>query len=280
MIRVFPRKTNMCPTDDLAFFGGPPLYELPELPVMVSVTFSWDIERGKHLCKAWCQSSRNVYLGGPAFNDMYLGRPSFMPQNIPPIDFVPGRFLKNGITITSRGCPKRCPWCLVPEREGRLREIAIQPGHIVQDNNLLACWRDHVERVFEMLLTQKEPVQFKGGLDIDYLEAWHIDWFKKMRIGKRGLWVSYDCKVDEKRLDKAADLLSDFPIEKKGCYVLVGFNDETQEQAKRRCIAVLQKGFIPHAQLYRGVNSGPSRGEWREFCAFWSQPKYYRKKYG
>ena len=42
----------------------------------------------------------------------------------PGTEFVPGRFLAKGVTITSRGCPRRCPFCFVPGREGALTKRA------------------------------------------------------------------------------------------------------------------------------------------------------------
>jgi hypothetical protein len=262
MIRVFARKTKWSPTDELAFFDGPPLEVgmLCDQPVFVSVTFTWDIARGYRLLGLWRQQWNRlkyrgrVRIGGPAFGGMG-GK------------FVSGRFLKRGVTITSRGCPKKCPWCLVPVREGGLTEIYIEPGHIVQDDNLLACSRRHVETVFQMLMCQK-AIQFAGGLDIEYLKPWHIEWLKQMRIGQ--LYIACDSDEQLAGLDKAADLLADFPIDKKRCYVLVGFDGEQQADAQRRCERVLAKGFLPFAQLYRGPASSRSRGDWREFCYFWS----------
>jgi hypothetical protein len=269
IIRVFARKTSMTPNDELAFYDCPPLYDQPDrnIAVLVSVTFIWDIEKGRMLQRTWHEAGYYTALNGPALNN-------------PGSDFVPGRFLKKGITITSRGCPKRCSWCFVPKREGKLREINIAPGHIVQDNNLLACSRGHIEKVFEMLDQQKKGAQFKGGLDIDYFKPWHVDLFKSIKIAKSGLWVACDREQDLPRLDKARDLLSDFNIEKKRCYVLVGMDGESQEQAQRRLIAVLQKGFLHYAQLYRATDSPRSRGDWRNFCYFWAKPHLYRKIYG
>lgn len=264
MIRVFPRKTKWSPNDDLAFFGPPPLPLFRYKTVKVSVLFTWDISKGNELYRQWAECSDDILIGGPAIGG-------------PPGEFTPGMFIAEGVTITSRGCPKKCSWCLVAHREGPLWELKIKPGHIVNDNNILACSRPHFEAVCEMLKEQK-VIQFKGGLDIDYLQPWHVEHFKQMRLDE--LWVACDNDAALKKLDKAADLLSDFSIEKKRCYVMVGYDGETQDQAKRRCEAVLAKGFLPFAQLYRGVDSGPLRGQWREFCWYWSSPKYYRKKQG
>ena len=259
----------MTPTDDLAFYDGPPLYDPPNnnLRVLVSVTFTWDIEKGKMLQRTWHEAGYATSIGGPAFGD-------------PGGEFVPGRFIKQGVTITSRGCPKNCSYCLVPRREGKLREINIAPGHIVQDNNLLACTVKHIETVFEMLKWQSKGIEFKGGLDIDYLQSWHVELLKKIKIAKSGLWIACDRKEDLPRLDKAADLLSDFDIEKKRCYVLVGMNGETQDQAQARCEAVFRKGFLPFAQLYRGIDAKQSRGDWRNFSYYWTHPGLYKKTIG
>lgn len=96
MIRVFPRKTKWTPTDYFAFVGDPPLFR--------PASYYPDVS-----------------LGGPTFDD-------------PGGEFTPGVFLKEGVTITSRGCPKRCPFCFVPKREGPLREYPVKDGWIVQDN--------------------------------------------------------------------------------------------------------------------------------------------------
>ena len=239
MIRVLVRKTKWTPPEsEYVQYDLPCLYLCAGLkkdtPVFVSCTFTWDIDRAKMLAREWSVYFDNVQVGGPAFGD--LGG-----------EFVPGRFIKEGVTFTSRGCPKKCPWCLVPKREGPLREINIEPGNIIQDNNLLACTRYHIEKVFDMLTEQKNGVKFLGGLDIDYLKPWHVDLLKKIKIGKCGLCVACDRLEDLKRLDKAADLLSDFSIEKKRCYVLVGRDGESQSQAQARCEAVLAKGFLPYA---------------------------------
>ena len=270
MIRVFPRKTKWTPTDVLAFYDMPPLYDLPDLPVRVSVTFTWDIDRGKQLAQEWSAQGYRVTLGGPAFDD---------PGED---EFVPGRFIKEGVTFTSRGCPKRCPWCLVAKREGNIRELPIMPGYIVQDNNLLACSRGHIERVIEMLAGQRKGAEFKGGLDIDYLKRWHVDLFKQIKVNE--LWVACDREEDLPRLEKAADLLADYPIEKKHCYVLVAFNGETPGQAEKRCEQVFAKGFLPFVQPYKspeaqfGWSVSKEFVQWYEMIRKWSRPAAYRSR--
>jgi len=271
IIRVFVRRTSMTPTDDLVVVGEPPLFVLPDLPIHVSVVFSWDIDRADELATVWAAvyGVDRVSLGGPALSDL---RQTGDPDG----PFVPGRYIKAGVTFTSRGCAKNCPWCSVQKREGALREINIAPGWIVQDNNLLACSRGHVERVFDMLRQQKKGIIFSGGLDIDYLQPWHMELLKSIKVD--ALWVACDCEQDLERLDKAKDLLGDFPIEKKRCYVMIGFGGETFDEAERRCEAVYAKGFLPFAQLYRGIHAEPWGPCWRALHRKWSRPAAYRAR--
>ena len=102
VIRVFPARTKWTPDDALAFVGEPPFFRpgTAETPVMVSVTFTWQRRRAEQIAESWRMFYRNVRVGGPAYDD-------------PGAEFVPGRFLKLGCTITSRGCPKKCGWCKV-----------------------------------------------------------------------------------------------------------------------------------------------------------------------
>ena len=264
IIRVFPSGTKWTPRGDLSFVGGPPLFGVPDLPVYISVTFSWDMKEARRIAREWSSVTPRVVIGGPACGTYSE-------------EFIPGVFVKEGVTFTSRGCPKNCLWCRVKECEGPLREINIAPGYIVQDNNLLACSRPHIERVFDMLRQQKRGIVFSGGLDIDYLQPWHVDLLKTIKV--KELWVACDTAADLKRLDKAADLLADFSIEKKRCYVMIGFGGEAFSDAERRLEAVYAKGFLPFAQLYRGSGSQdePWGKCWKDLQRKWCRPAAYRK---
>lgn len=262
MIRVFPRRTQWTPTDELSFVGYPHLL-IPreDHEVFVSVTFTWDIPLAHKLQKAWSRHYSEVYVGGPALDD-------------PGRDFVPGKFLKPGITITSRGCIRRCPFCLVSKREGGIRELPIRDGWVVQDNNLLACSRHHVEAVFDMLRRQPHPIDFPGGIDTRLLRPWHIDHFKDLKLGK--IWVAADDNNLQLLLN-AATLLIDIPKSKKFCYVLIGFGDDTIEAAEKRLRMVWDVGFYPFAMLYKGPEGeGHKSKEWRQFQRQWCRPAIYK----
>uniref|UniRef100_A0A6H1Z8B6 Radical SAM superfamily protein n=1 Tax=viral metagenome TaxID=1070528 RepID=A0A6H1Z8B6_9ZZZZ len=262
MIRVFPRKTKWTPDDDLAFIGDPPLFRPANQPVYISVVFTWDRIEGERLLRAWSQYYSDVLLGGPAFDSLAL-------------EFEPGQFIKQGVTITSRGCIRRCPWCFVPQREGQIREIKIKDGWIVQDNNLLACSMEHLEKVFEMLPEQKRGITFSGGLDSRLLNKQKVKLFKKIKIHE--LWFACDTVDMLKPLMKARELFDWVPQNKMRCYVLLGFDSEPIRNAEQRLETVYDMGFLPFAQLYQPEQRKVYSRDWLRLNRKWSRPAAYRK---
>ena len=259
MIRVFPKRTKWTPLDDLVFVGDPPMEFLrpPEQSVNVSVTFTWDIIEGLRLKNEWAQYYKNVQLGGPAFGD-------------PGGEFVPGRFIKKGVTITSRGCPKKCQWCHVPKRENAIRELKINDG------NILACSDNHIKKVFNMLERQNRMITFSGGLDPTLFNETHRRLIDKIKI--KELWFSCDSQKAIKPLIEIAEMLRDISIEKKRCFVLMGFDGESIVDAQHRVEKVYEIGFLPFAQLYRGNNEIHYSKEWKRLSRKYARPAAYRQK--
>jgi len=256
IIRVFPRRTAFTPTDDYAFVGDPPMLRPEAEEVHVSCVFTWDIPRAKRLAEAWGQYY-HVETGGPAFGTPCNG-------------FSPGLYVKGGVTFTSRGCNNRCPWCLVPEREGKVKELPITEGYIIQDNNLLQCRRSHIERVFEMLRTQRR-VEFTGGLDARLLKDWVIEELRSCHLYQ--LFLACDTKQRIGQLRDAVQRLG-LPRDKVRCYVLIAFDPtETTGEAEQRLIEVYQAGCLPFAQLYQPPDRYIKYSEdWRNLARTWSRP--------
>lgn len=263
IIRVFPRRTRWTPNDDLAFIGEPPIIgRPPDLPVYVSCSFTWDINECERLYRSWSAHYSEVHIGGPALGD-------------PGDEFEPGIFIKQGVVITSRGCPKNCPWCFVPGREGNIRELEIKDGYIVQDNNLLACSMGHLEKVFEMLGGQRHSAQFMG-MDAELFNKNHVKLLDSIRVDR--MFFAYDTAPDTYHLEKTADLLSDYNRNKKRCYVLVGYNGESIKSAKKRLLKMWSLGFMPFSMLYRDDDFKKKHisKEWQDLTRIFSRPVIMR----
>jgi len=263
-LRVFPRRTTMTPTDELAFVGDPPLFRPEVDEVHISVVFTWDRQTAERLQSAWAQYYPDVQLGGPAI----------MPGND---DFVPGCYVREGVTFTTRGCNGACPWCLVPEREGRLHEIAnFAPGWIVQDNNLLQANAGHLLRVFEMLRSQRHAIALTGGLDARLLSNNVADDIRGLRIDQ--IFLAADTAGSVRYIERAMKYLA-FPGYRRRVrvYALLAYDGETIDRATERLEAIWATGAMPFAQLYqppdRWIDYSP---EWCALARKWSRPAIMR----
>ena len=234
--RVFPRKTKMTPDDDDAYIGSPPFFWGRKYDeIHISTTFSWDIPRSKQLAREWSVYGK-VLIGGPAFGD---------PGN----SFTPGMYIKKGVVFTSRGCPNSCWYCLVPKREGQIKELSITEGNIIQDNNLLACSEKHIDKVFEMLKTQKR-IEFSGGFESRRVTPEITRKLSELNI--RHIWLSYDCWVNQDSLREAVRNLSPyFKRHQIRCYVLIGFESDRLECAEARLKMAWSIGTLPFAMRHR-----------------------------
>jgi hypothetical protein len=265
--RVFPRRTTATPDDALAFVSPPPR-SLPDIDeVHVSVTFTYDMEKAEQLAEAWHKTGLPVLMGGAAFNE-------------PGGEFVPGRYLKQGYVITSRGCPNRCPHCAVPMREGyTLRELPVKDGFNILDDNLLACSEEHIRQVFEMLKRQVEKPVFTGGLEARLLQPWHVELLRESKT--RRMYFAYDDKDSYEPLVHAGKLLRDGGFTQSShtarCYVLIGYDDDTMDNAEKRLRQAWAAGFFPFAMLYRD-EAGAVREDWRQFQRLWARPQIINEK--
>ena len=256
--RVFPRQTSMSPTDKDCYFGEPGLFTPKYDEIHISTVFTWDIERAKELKHQW-ELYGKVLIGGPAIDD-------------PGGEFLPGMYMKPGVTITSRGCCNSCSFCFVPKREGRIRELEIKPGNIIQDNNLLACSKEHIEKVFKMLKTQR-AIEFKGGLDYRLLSDSLIKKLSRLRV--KAIWIACDKPNNLKGVIKTIEKLraAGFSQAKIFVFCLIGFD---QAEEHDRMIRIFNAGGMPFAQLFRSEEPIAYSKDWKDFNRFWSRPAAYK----
>lgn len=266
--RVFPRKTAATPTDKYAFSPVAGRLPFPHrqllLPddiseVHISATFTFDSWAACALADAW-QHIAPVKIGGPAIGSR--GE-----------EFVPGRYLKSGYVITSRGCPNGCWFCSVPKREGGIRELPICDGWNVLDDNLLACSDRHILDVFAMLRRQREKAHFTGGLEAARLLPWHVN--ELATIKPKQIFFAYDTPNDYEPLVAAGRMLLDAGFTTQShslrCYVLIGHPHDTMRQAERRLMETVEAGFTPFAMLWRD-EKGNRSSEWMKFQKLWARP--------
>ena len=259
IMRIFPRSTKATPYDALVRVNEPPGFFDEVDEVHVSVAFTWDLPIAEQLEKQW-RSVAPTRIGGPATGE--AGG-----------EFIPGKYLKHGYVITSRGCPNRCWFCSVWKREGDIRELEIKDGWNVLDDNLLACSDGHIKAVFEMLTKQQRRPEFTGGLDASLLKEWHAVELRKIK--PKQVFFAYDTPDDLPHIKRAGEMLYSAGFPRKShtlrCFVLCGFPKDTMQAAEYRMKEALAAGFTPMAMLWRD-NTGVYDETWRQFQRQWARP--------
>lgn len=264
ILRVFPKRTSYTPDDPLVYCADgikqvPMLGLFPEFDeVHISCIFTWDKEFCEELAWQFKQfQDKPVRLGGPAFNS-------------PTVGFKQGLYIKENIIFTSRGCNNNCPWCIVPKIEGKLVELPICQGNIIQDNNFLQTSRHHKDQIFEMLKTQKR-IQFKGGLESDLIDDHFVENVRGLKIDE--LWLACDTDGSLKNLEIAATKLAKagFSREKLKCYALI---DGDLSKNEERLQKIWHAGAMPFAQLYRDFTDKKKKysKEVEKFARSWQRP--------
>jgi len=264
LARVFPRRNKATPGDELAFFGPPDLFAEAD-EVHVDVTFTADKSKAEMLAEAW-QRVAPTKIGGVAYGD-------------PGQEFVPGRYIRDGYTFTSRGCPRRCWFCSVWKRDPVPRLLPIQDGWNILDDNLLACPEPHVRAVFAMLARQSRRIEFTGGLEALALQDYQVGLLADMKP-RPNCFFAYDPGDPFETLQSAAARLLAAGFTARShrlrCYVLIGYPKDTFAAAEKRLRDMVAIGFTPHAMLWAPETPSAERyrpsPDWKRFQRQWARP--------
>jgi hypothetical protein len=270
LVRVFPRRTKASPDDALAYFGPPDLFvEADE--VHVSVAFTYDKPKAEQLAEQW-RAVAPVKVGGVAYGDTSL-------------EFIPGRYIKPGYTITSRGCPRRCWFCGVWKKWPSVNPMPIHDGWNVLDDNLLAAPEPHVRAVFEMLKRQPRRIEFSGGLEALALQDYQVELLASLRPRPNMFWA-YDPGDEFETLAIAARKLLAAGFTRAShrmrVYVLIGYPKDTFALATKRLTDMTAIGFTPMAMLWQPEEAAQQKyrpgPEWRAFQRRWARPAIIHAK--
>lgn len=164
----------------------------------------------------------------------------------------------HAIGFLTRGCIRRCPWCVVPRKEGAIRpyrtwqEIKRPDSRdiVFMDNNVLAC--AHGIEQMQSMVGQNVRIDFNQGLDARLITPDIADLLSKLK------WIRFirmSCDTDA-MLDvviRAIDLLRAHGV--KPYRVFVYLLAEEIQSAERRAIALRKIGAEVFAQPYRDFDN-------------------------
>ena len=143
------------------------------------------------------------------------------------------------IGFTTRGCVRRCPFCIVPEKEGHIRAVGDiydfwngQKQVMLLDNNLTAL-PEHIERICKQLIAERVRVDFNQGLDIRLLTDGMAKLLARVRLWKQ-IHFAFDHVSHEGAVRTGvATLARHMPLSRVMFYVLIGYDSTPEEDLYR-----------------------------------------------
>lgn len=191
--------------------------------IYVSCVFT----KNKDKCKTWEERGGPVQIGGTGYSLI-----ATLPKDI---EAVKPRI---NLGFTTRGCIRKCEFCVVPEKEGKIHPVGdlldLWDGKgsdiVVLDNNILAL-PDHFRMVCQQARENKIRVDFNQGLDHRLLDAGMVKELKSIRHVEYRF--AFDHPSYKKSVSRAIEMLQDGGIRRCSWYVLVGFNTTIEEDLDR-----------------------------------------------
>ena len=186
---------------------------------------------------------------------------------------------KTAYGFLTRGCPNKCKWCIVPQKEGKIapymdiEEIAVnnRKNIILMDNNVLAS--EYGLQQIEKIIRLKLRVDFNQGLDarlvtdgVARLLA-KVKWIKRIRFGCDTPGQITEC-------ERATALIDKYGYKGEYFFYCILLNDF--KESFERINHWRNKGsrFLPPAQPYRAFNH-PRQiiPQWQNDLAGWADKK-------
>lgn len=185
----------------------------------------------------FCESFNPDYSLYPVNDDWYDGKTSY--------------------GFLTRGCIRKCPWCIVPQKEGNIRpnediEELLQGNKkaILLDNNILAC--DYGLNQIEKIIKLKCKVDFNQGLDARLVTDEVAKMLSKVKW-IRHIRFACDTMQAINPLIRTIEMLNKVDIKNYRFFVYVLVKDV--DEANERCDILKKLGVKVFAQPYIDFNN-------------------------
>lgn len=221
----------------------------------------------KHIEKLTELYGDKVVLGGTGV-DLKATLPVEVDRCFPDYDLY--RHTKYALGFLTRGCPKKCKFCVVPQKEGYLKSNYStfndfvpkgQRNVMLLDNNLLAA--PNAIELLEEITTRQLNVNFSQTLDIQYLTD---EIYEKLilvnsvnsRFSRQMMYFSCNTLKQVEMFKMQFDKLKNFGKERVTVVIMYGFNTRLSEDFQ--ILKTMKKlGLVAFVQEYMPIPGVPSQ---------------------
>lgn len=178
------------------------------------------------------------------------------------------------VAMTSRGCPRGCPFCHVAAKEGR-KAVKVadvsdfycgQKEIVVLDPNITALPNHDKGDLFLQYRETGAKIDFCQGLDIRMLTGADIELLNMMRL--KNIHFAWDNPKDDLagKFKEYAKQTRHKPHGRCGTvYILTGFNS-TMEENLHRIYTLRDLGYDPYVMVYNKPNAPKEIKQLQRWC--------------
>ena len=159
------------------------------------------------------------------------------------------------VAMTTRGCPRGCPFCVVGKKEGRCSHKVADVADFytgqrlieILDPNITAC-KDRFE-LYEQYIETGASLSFNQGLDIRLITDKDMEYISRMKIKK--LHFAWDNPKDELagKFRQFAEGYTKATRNTVTVFCLVNYNS-TIEEDLHRIYTLRELGYNPYVMIY------------------------------
>jgi len=170
--------------------------------------------------------------------------------------------------FTTRGCVRRCPFCVVPRKEGGIRVVAqfgdVWDGRssevILLDNNVTAAPLGHFRSVLADAKRNDVTLDFSQGFDARLWTDEHMAAVVECWPFRRRVHFAFDNVRDETAVRRVVSMwkASGLHPDRLVFYVLIGF-DSTPEQDMYRVELLRSLGVNPFVMKFKRTDPYQTR---------------------
>ncbi|MFI3254426.1 MAG: radical SAM protein [Eubacteriales bacterium] len=225
--------------------------------------------------------------GGTGYKDIPLNQtlPDDIDETFP--DYSIYSNCDYAIGYLTRGCPRKCPWCVVPSKEGEIKAYRTWQEVVrsdtkkltLLDNNILAC--DHgISQLAELAETDYK-IDLNQGMDARLVTPEIADILAKCQWQGKNKSIRFSCdqKSQIEDLHRVCQLMGERGVLPYRIFVYVLVTKEIEDAAFRVEALKKHKGIFLYAQPERNDSKGIiPNGEQMEFAQRFVYKGAFRKK--
>lgn len=250
----------------------------------------------------WLMETDRVHLGGTGFfMDGGEPLPDEIEHSFPDYDLykeyvekqiAAGRkrswfadYLDYSIGFTSRGCFRKCSFCVNKKYDKALAHSPISE-FLDESRPMIYLWDDNFmafsgwEKVLDELIATGKPFQFRQGLDVRLLNDKRAA--KLARVNYCGDFIfAFDHIEDRELIEEKLTVWRRHTDRGTRLYVLCAYDSQDEkdiENTLERIKILMHYGCLPYIMRYESYKQSRWRSLYVNFARWCNQPQFFKKK--